>query len=297
MRIHRKVVAGTLLLAFVFTATAQMSKAPNPPHALPTPPAGPPAVPAPPQPPREPGTVRHVQKFERFTPERPRTIVVPAAKSEEAPNVPQIEEDLNVMSRILEKAANVAEDPVRLAMGITLEGRLFGNAGGPRNMYLEGYGAVFMMNVPFPLAAPDASQKTREPKADPNSEWEAARRELQSGLGRTFGLDLSNLALPRIGAAQSYDEEKVNELKDAILNALKNAVNIRALRPDENVVVIVTGARTEAPSFGQADASQPSSTAAPASRLLFQAKRSDLEGLQKGAEIEAIRKTIKVTLL
>jgi hypothetical protein len=216
------------------------------------------------------------------------------------PNVAQIEEDLNVMSRILEKAANVTEDPVHLAMGIALEGRLFGNAGGPRNMFIEDYGALFMLSVPFPLAAPNAAQSTDEPKADPNSEWEAARRELQSGSGRTFGLDLSGLTLPRMGAAQPYDEGKVDDLKDNILKALKNAVHIRALDPGDDVTVIVTGARPEMPTPPQAGegGSYASSAGAPASRLVFQVKRADLDELQKGAlNLEEIRKKVKVSLL
>src|SRR5512133_3143641 len=126
---RNKLINTTVLLAVAFNAGAQLSKAPAPP--------APPRGGTPPQAMPPAGGTRHVQRFERFSPDRTRTLVIPSADSDREQNLAQVEEDLNVMSRILEKALNVAEDPIHLAMGITLEGRLFGNASSPRNMYLE----------------------------------------------------------------------------------------------------------------------------------------------------------------
>jgi hypothetical protein len=41
--------------------------------------------------------------------------------------------------------------------------------------------------------------------------------------------------------AMEYDAERVEELKDAILESLKNATHIRDLKADESITVVVTG--------------------------------------------------------
>src|SRR5206468_8847635 len=40
---------------------------------------------------------------------------------------------------------------------------------------------------------------------------------------------------------EEYDEEKVNQLKDTLLEALKNAANIRDLKPDDSATICVFG--------------------------------------------------------
>src|SRR5204862_5958190 len=65
-----------------------------------------------------------------------------------------LEEDLAVMSRILDKtmSKNLDDDRANRFMGISV---LFApGSGSIRNLYLEGYGALFLLNVNFPLLPP-----------------------------------------------------------------------------------------------------------------------------------------------
>jgi len=46
---------------------------------------------------------------------------------------------------------------------------------------------------------------------------------------------------------EEYDGTKVNKLKDALFEALKNATNIRNLKSDDSITVCVFGGASEAP--------------------------------------------------
>jgi len=142
-----------------------------------------------------------------------------------------LEEDLAVMSHILDKALeekNETTHRTHRAMGINV---YFGSSNPMRSLYLDGYGALFMLHVGFPLLAPPKTE-TRKERAETSSTWEEARQELygQPGSAKTLA-----------GPAEEYDEEKVNQLKDTLLEALKNAANIRDLKPDDSVTICVFG--------------------------------------------------------
>lgn len=150
----------------------------------------------------------------------------------------QLEEDLAVMSRLLEKATaerSGGQPYGAKAMGIDI---FYSPAASPlRSLYLDGYGALFMLNVGFPLLPPPHAEGQQE-KQEANSEWEDAKQELygQSGGGRFT-------AAP----SEPYDQERVNRFKDGLLESLKNATNIRGLKPDDSITVCVFGG----PSSGQ----------------------------------------------
>ncbi len=142
-----------------------------------------------------------------------------------------LEEDLAVMSHILDKALeekNETTHRTHRAMGINV---YFGSSNPMRSLYLDGYGAVFMLNVGFPLLAPPKGDARKE-KTETSSTWEEARQELY---GQPAG------AKTLAGPVEEYDEEKVNQLKDTLLEALKNAANIRDLKPDDSVTICVFG--------------------------------------------------------
>jgi hypothetical protein len=150
----------------------------------------------------------------------------------------QLEEDLAVMSRILEKAASErsgGQPYGAKVMGIDI---FYTPAASPlRSLYLDGYGALFMLHVGFPFLAPPQSEGQQE-KPEANTEWEDAKQELygQRGVGRALN-----------AASEPYDEERVNRLKEGLLESLKNATNIRGLKPDDSITVCVFGG----PSWGQ----------------------------------------------
>jgi len=101
-----------------------------------------------------------------------------------------------------------------------------------RSLYLEGYGALFLLNVGIPLLPPPAKAEPQKEKSPVDSNWDQARQELYGQ--RTEGKTVT-------GPVKEYSEEKVNRLKDALLEALKNATNIRNLKPNDSVTVCVFG--------------------------------------------------------
>lgn len=143
-----------------------------------------------------------------------------------------LEEDLPVMSHILEKALEdkfSGQPHARKAMGIDV---VFSWSSNPiRSLYLDGYGAVFFLNVSFPLVQPPKSEPRKEP-AETSSTWEEARQEIYGQRVETK---------PTTAPAEEYDQDKVNKLKDAILDALKNSSNIRELKADDSVTVCIFG--------------------------------------------------------
>jgi hypothetical protein len=161
-----------------------------------------------------------------------RTLIV--RSSDHDPNEQaNLEEDLAVMSRIFDKA--VAGKPsddqqVRTAMGIDV---FFTSGTSPlRNLYLDGYGALFMLNVNYPLLPPPAKSEEEKEKASGDSAWQEARQELFGQVSES---------MPDAYVGEEYAAEKVNNLKTALLEALKDAANIRNLKPEDSITVCVFG--------------------------------------------------------
>jgi hypothetical protein len=153
----------------------------------------------------------------------------------------QLEEDLKVMSRILEKAAQFEHTRGPRAMGIDL---VFGSGQSPvRSLYLDGYGALFMVNVNFPLLPlpVDVQSKTDDPKGDAASTWEQTRQELY-GESRPPEPMLPIGWIGENPEALAYDANKVDRLRQNLIEAVKNASNIRQLTADESVTICVQGA-------------------------------------------------------
>lgn len=153
-----------------------------------------------------------------------------------------IDEDMNVMSRIFEQ--NLGKENLYSSQHWPFTGLpghyggVFMNSGGSQNMYLQGYGAVFMLKVDFPLSPLPSAQKEDEEKqqADENVDqvWVQTKQQIYEPQNiRTK----SKQKRPEV----EYDAEKVENLKTTIIESLKHASNIRALKPDESVIVVVTG--------------------------------------------------------
>ena len=142
-----------------------------------------------------------------------------------------LEEDLAVMSHILTKALDELPGGAgngHKVMGIDV---FFTSGATPlRSLYLDNYGAVFFLNVNFPLVAPP--EKHTEEKQVGDSAWEDARQEL-------YGQHQAGGAPGEPG--EEYNPEKVDKLKDALLESLKNASNIRGLKPNEFLTIWVSG--------------------------------------------------------
>jgi hypothetical protein len=191
-----------------------------------------------------------------------------------------LEEDLTVMLRVFDKAIEGLRGgkPARSLMGINL---YFSPGAMPnRSLYLDGYGALFLLKVDFPLVAPPAVKEEQKEKPATDSSWEQARRELYGPPSETPGL---------VRESEDYDGDKVAKLKSALLEAFKSATNIRNLKPDDSITVCVLGGAGQRV-FEQKVGDPAKATAvvsienAPGrgSVLSIRAKKSDVDALAKG---------------
>jgi hypothetical protein len=205
------------------------------------------------------------------------------------------------MYRILSKARKQDDS------GFRLESFLSGSSGSSvKSMYIEGYGAVFMLNVRFPLVAPQPAQEQNKPKENNSEEWERAKAELSSR--NTFELDLERAWTHAMGpAGEDYDAQKVEDLTVSVLEALKNATHIRNLKADEFVTVAILGAEGAQKRLlvqdenEHADGKEKRKTRVEAvgprgeSTMTIRAKKSDIDDFAKGkVGLDAFRKKAKM---
>jgi hypothetical protein len=179
-------------------------------------------------------------------PETIPVVVIPSPESIEGrpATVETTAKDLNIMCRVFDEQlglrASLSQDPLTRAAYYMNIGEqspdifstfLRTDNRNTKAICLEGYGAIFMTSVAFPLAAPPKAEEQKEEPEEPvDTIWKRAERELYGPVH-----------IPRSQAAPSsqYDAKKVESLKTNIIKSLKHAANIRNLRPDEWVVVIV----------------------------------------------------------
>ena len=153
-----------------------------------------------------------------------------------------LEEDLSVMTRIFQKTIErtAGGGDGDKAMGIMLSA--FPGSRAPQNLYIEGYGALFLLNVRFPLI-PSGGKADPEDERAADSSWEQARREVL-GQHRPFGIET-----PRERSPVPYDHDQVETLKTELLACLKDSSHIRGLKLSEHVTVVVTGGETGGTKF------------------------------------------------
>jgi hypothetical protein len=230
--------------------------------------------------------------------------------------VAELEEDLRVMSRILDKAVEkpLGKRSLEQAMGIYVGS--WGGSRGPQCLYLEGYGALFFVNVRFPLVPPSEKAEPRATKEE-DSLWEETRRELR-GERRPTGPDAAYGArvFSAEGPVADYDAERVETLKTTLIDALRNAANLRHLKAGDTVTVAVSGTgatgttrvrRTSAksdPAGGRSTgtievrvetAKQEAEVGRRSPTLTISAKKSDIDAFAKGEQDESdFRKKVSV---
>lgn len=224
----------------------------------------------------------------------------PVIVGSEVKEMAALEEDLTVMLRILEKAAGAKADGPATAAGIELLS--FNRPTTPRAFYLDGYGAMFLVNVKYPLVAPlrkDEQSRTNET----NTEWEKAREEVYGRRGALHErLHVSG---------EEFDSQRVENLKAQLINDLANAKNIRQLKTDDYVTIIVLGGGVQAMVVQQfsgssrsprgggggfgATAMAASGNDAVQSTMTLRVKKSDIDAFAKGKlDAEEFRKKVGV---
>jgi hypothetical protein len=210
-----------------------------------------------------------------------------------------LEEDLSVMYRILSKTRKQDDT------GFHLESFISGSSGSVKSMYIEGYGAIFMVGVRFPLVAPQTSPEEPKPKDTTSEEWERAKKEIYAR--NTFEVDLDRVWTKMGSPVEEYDSQKVEDLTVGLLQALKNASHIRNLKSDEYVTVAVLGAeagqlrtsveKEDREEDGKSKRKARSETVARGrgeSTMTIRAKKSDIDDFAKDKlNLDAFRKKVK----
>ena len=154
-----------------------------------------------------------------------------------------INEDMNIMSRILEK--NLQRDHIDVSsmfipstdpFNVVFLGR---GKQATQSMYLQGYGALFLMKVDFPLSPGPKVEPEKEIQKDEENVdqvWTQIKEEMsEPGTSRTNKSERP---------IQEYDAEKVKNLKNNLIQSLIHAANIRSLTSDEWVILTINGSVT-----------------------------------------------------
>ena len=166
-----------------------------------------------------------------------------------AEDLAAITEDIGIMCRVLDKKL---EQEARITTRRTL--LPFGDNTETEGIYLEGYGALFLLNVNFPLTPPPETKKEEQPKEEGDAFWEETKNELRStkeggafagggygGGGYGGGDAMIYMMSGSDRPSEEYDPEKVEQLKTTLIKSLKHAANIHSLKPDESVIISVRG--------------------------------------------------------
>jgi len=173
-----------------------------------------------------------------------KVVVIPASEIE-TKGLAAIMEDMNVMSRILDKALQQIRQLPRAGYGSGMYGGgdvMYGGdfsfafnpfGGGTEGIFLDGYGALFLMKVDFPLSPPP--EETQEEKVEEESTddiWKQAKQEIY---------EPQKIIPRRKREPAKYDAEKVEALKRTLTESLKHASNIRNLKSDNWVIFTING--------------------------------------------------------
>jgi len=162
-------------------------------------------------------------------------LVIPSTEMKPE-DIAAVMEDMSIMSRIFDR--NLGQQ--RLAT--TRTGVFFdrntdpwsdvfvGRSSATQAIYLEGFGSLFLIGVDFPLSAPP---KVQEDKSEEGVDtvWKETKKEIYNpGDSRRR---------VKVQPQKEYDAEKVQELQKTIIKTLKHTANIRGLKSDEWVTVVV----------------------------------------------------------
>lgn len=219
-----------------------------------------------------------------------KVFIIPASEIKKEDHL-AIERDMHVMSHIFDR---VLTRPHMIGGVFTVMNDFFGrDSHVTQVIYLDGYGALFFMEVNLPLLAPPESPKEKEPmeaEEQVDKIWKQAEQELFSP---------QELKKSReSGSKQEYDAEKVEALKRNLIEVLKHAANIQALKSDDLVILNVTGRASQPATAVRRSTSYPYSssrgtyrTNAPAttravsfspSVVTIRVKKADIDAFSKG---------------
>jgi len=153
-------------------------------------------------------------------------------------DISMILEDLNIMSRILDSKSPTGRSPYHVLENLYGRSTSYAGAAQTQAMYVQSYAAIFFIDVDFPLSPPPEMQvETVKEGTDPV--WEQTKRGMMES-DKNLGLEYMN---QRDATARQYDKDTVEQFKTALVKALKHAANIRNLKADESVILVVAGTK------------------------------------------------------
>jgi hypothetical protein len=150
--------------------------------------------------------------------------------AKDASAIGAMEEDLAVMTHIIDRAVDRVGEEVPDALGVPLVYTSGGRS--VRALYLDGFGPLIMVKVNFPVHAP-ATTETKAPDKQESSEWQQAWSTLYGGKGE--------MSVRGSSSSAPYDAGRVEGLKKQLITAIKNASNMKGVKPEESVSVTVFG--------------------------------------------------------
>jgi len=170
------------------------------------------------------------------SPQSGNTLIVPAQDAGPG-DIVNTDDDLQVMSRLFQKQLEQAGiAPPTMDSPFAMYGMDMYGRGRPvpsvQSLYLANYGTVFQLQVDFPLVALAEDQDDQVDSKE-DSVWAQTRLELLDPEAARRAKDKDKQEPP------TYDPEKVVGLKETLIKTLKYTRNIRALQPNEKVVIVV----------------------------------------------------------
>jgi hypothetical protein len=184
-----------------------------------------------PIPPIAPAPRPYPTRVKRLSPISSRKVLVIPATDVEAEELVEITQDLQVMSHIFDEKF---KQPHRIEGVFVDFGDFFGrDSRGTEAIYLQGYGALFLMEVNFTFTHPPKSQEQEdeETSEDVDPTWQRAKQKIFSpkGLRSEFVSE------------EKDNAEKIEELKTELIKTLRHTANIRNLKPNEWIILTVIG--------------------------------------------------------
>jgi len=159
--------------------------------------------------------------------------IIPAVEIKKEDHL-AIERDIKIMSHIFDR---VLKKPQMLGGVFKVMDDFFGRDSRVTEViFLDGYGALFFMEVNFVLTGTSETPKEREPnepKEHVDSIWKRAELEIYAPTRLYRG--------KQNRSEQVYNPEKVEVLKKNLVETLKHAANIQALKTDDLVILTVIG--------------------------------------------------------
>src|SRR5262249_29693470 len=118
-----------------------------------------------------------------------RSLVIPR-DTLDSKSISETDEDMSVMARILEKTVSSKRQKSERSGSVSVWG-LSCSSANPRNLFIDGFGALFFLNVNYPLLPPPTKEQAPESKSDKDSEWEKAHNELYRPQGSDFSFNFT----------------------------------------------------------------------------------------------------------